>query len=399
MTAPRVMILALHDRSLGRVGMAVRMAGDLVRAGMEVVFAVHANTTAYVRARNLPVVEITESLGPLAELALREALTQWQPNHVILCDYFGTCNMLHRCGLGAPEFLLDWPLTSLDIWDSDLTGAIVDRATGERVPLCLGTCNRCWELFRSLTRRLVPCPIGSPEGSTPRVRVMPSALKLRRRRSNTKRRILTTTARWQTAGGPQSHRRGFPRNVPHLLTKVLSSLPRNFEWLHIGPEPFRLPGGMPAFYRWQAPVSEEKMQDILRRSDVFLSLNASSSIMFEAVCAGMPTVMVQNSRTDTAIGPFALWPLGYRRFLAPLIDDNPLYEPIEKVEIAFPDRLIETFARILYMPEKTAEAEDRASDLRSRIGALPTLADRLNNPTSAAPRPVRFQLTRGTAPC
>lgn len=397
----RYLIVSLHDQSWGRTSLGLSIASGLRDAGAKVSFVLHETNASMLEGKDYESWLIGNTLGPLVVVALQQAVAELQPDALVLCDYFGTCNLLHRLGIEDLEFLFDRPVISLDLWDSACTGFEIDRASCARSPLCLIASKKCQHDFMERTRRITPVPIAHLKGVTPRVRLLPQVHRkvapLERRQENAI--VLTTTANWQHDHILDESSRRIAEAVPELLARHLAALGSRVLWFHVGPKPFYLNGQLKDRYHWLGQVSPRALDELFSICDLVISVNASATTTLRAILESKPVVLAQNSYTigeregaaeaglhasealrcwieqTRPIRSFRLWPLGYHDFLTPLVKGNPYFDAVTPAEILCEDAFIETCDRLLFDPSTRAASAAAQRAYLEELVAVPGPAD------------------------
>jgi hypothetical protein len=398
----RYLILALHDRSWGRTGMAASVAEELEARGAAVLLLAHASAATLLRDRGVEHALATHALGPLTKTWIERHVAEMQPRAVLLCDYFGNCNYLHRMGVASLEFLSEGrPVVAVDLWDFERTGWRIDRADGRRVPLCLADSESCRSHFLAC-RRWVPVPVAPPTGRTPRANCLPRTRRAPDaaavRRGHGLRPgdalVLTTTSDWQHRDAGDEDELRLARHVPRRIARALAALDPRVHWIHVGPRPFDLGASPGPAYRWLPPMPARELDDLVASSDLVLSPNLSASTTSRAIRSGVPVLLVHSSRDlpldpdeireaasprgesgRAVLRPFLLWPLGYRGFLGALTDGNPWMEAVRPVELGDSARLVESAAALLGDRRVRERADAARADFVRSVEALPTPAD------------------------
>jgi hypothetical protein len=391
----RYVIVSVHDLSWGRTAIALSIADSLRAAGSQVSFVVHETNESMLKGKGYDIRVVGNGLGPLLAFALQDAIAEFGPDALILCDYFATCNLLHRMGIEDLEFLFDRPVISLDLWDSDRTGFEIDRPPHDRCPLCLIASEKCRSLFLEKCLRVTPVPIAPLRGLTARVRLLscdrvPGQMPDADRRNGTAV-VLTTTGEWQQSHPRDDEVRRLAEAVPRLLARHLAAVRPRVRWVHVGPKPFDVGDELEDRYEWLGHVSPSALDDLFVSCDLVISANASATTTLRAVAAGKPVILAQNSyvigQSDTAsdagldasvwlrgwierarpVRTFRLWPLGYHRFLAPLVENNPYFEAVTPTEILREDVFVDTCNRLLF--DRSAREASSAAQ-RAYVAAL-----------------------------
>lgn len=375
----RFLIVAIHDQSWGRTAIALAMAESLRDAGAAVSLVVHEMNAPLLQGRTYPVTEISTALGPLAAIALQEALTESAADTVILCDYFSTCNLLHRVGLPDLDFLFDRPVIALDVWDSARTGLRIDRAHGRYTSMCLLESQRCCDRFLHSCRRVAAVPIASPTGDTARMRVaspiQPPRAPRVRHAPGRQRTILTTTAAFQHRAGADEATCRLQQAVPSVIATAIARLGPGVRWVHVGPAPFTTVGTLGARYEWLGQIAPSQLDSLIRECDLVLSLNASASTTFRALAYAVPVVLAINSPRHPALPAFRLWPLGYYDFLGPLIEGNPYFTAIHAVDVHDVKAFTDTCGRLLFSRGMREASADAQRAYLTQLESVPTPAE------------------------
>lgn len=156
------------------------------------------------------------------------------------------------------------------------------------------------------------------------------------------------------------------RTVPPLLLDAVRRAGPEVELLHVGPEPFPKAG---ARYTWRPPAPPGEFRRILAGSDLLLTANLPSTVVGEAVAAGLPVLAVSSRGRPY---PWTVWPLGLSRFTAPLWKDNPLLAAVERVDLLDDERLVERMRSLLYDPLKRRRLRARQKNYARLLRRLPS---------------------------
>lgn len=389
------MIVSIHDQSWGRTAIGLSIAASLQSAGAGVSLIIHETNAPLLDGKGFEFRVVGNALGPLVKILLQESIAEMAPDALVLCDYFSTCNLLHRLGIEDTDFLFDRPVFALDLWDSARTGFEIDRGLDGPMPICLIHSDNCRRLFSEECRKVTPVPIAPLNGETPRLRLVaderrPERPQPSRARNEGLATVLTTTADWQQ-NVTRATTRTLATAVPRLLARYLAALGPQVRWVHVGPKAFDVRDELHGRYEWRGRVSSAELDALFASCDLVLSANASAATTLRAVLEGIPVVLAQNSFAIAAgqapedagltpspavrgwierigpVAPFRLWPLGYHQFLAPLVENNPYFGAITPAEILREDAFIDTCDRLLFDDDARAA---NAAGQRAYVDAL-----------------------------
>jgi len=203
------------------------------------------------------------------------------------------------------------------------------------------------------------------------------------------RLAVITFAGWQRSPDPRYDERihRVARRVPELLAHYLRALPPMTHFMVIGgmPGAFR---ALPADRLITLPACLPKRFAVLTgAADLLISLNAASTAVAEAILADVPAVVLSNRFTVTdeppekasefvrtwlagtgSLYPFRIWPLGYHRFLGPLLAGNPYADTLATAELLDEDGVMTVLEAALY------DRATRDSYARARAGYHRTVA-------------------------
>jgi hypothetical protein len=236
---------------------------------------------------------------------------------------------------------------------------------------------------------------------------------------------MITFAGWQRSPDPRYDERihRIARRVPELLAHYLRALPPTTHFMVIGgmPDAFR---ALPADRLITLPACMPKRFAVLTgAADLLISLNAASTAVAEAILADVPAVVLSNRFTVTEaapgasgapetpealevpekvsefvrtwlagtgpVYPFRIWPLGYHRFLDPLLAGNPYADTLATAELLDEDGVMTVLEAALYdRATRDSYARARAAYHRT-VAALPGTCETFTRAAQAAGLTVR----------
>jgi hypothetical protein len=411
----RHLILVLNGNSWGRTLLARTLAEELSGMGDEVVlFANDANAAAFSGA-NCKCVTMGDHMQGLAPLYLEQVVAEVRPHAVVLCDYFSNANFMAKMGADSAVLNFENAVTfTLDLWNFEQTGYTQDLFQGEQGQLGPGDEQEYSKRFKAIPYKLKPVPLIAPASTAGVFSSLPSAEKCataarRAQRAllglkESSKLVLFCTSSFQHVQYSSAAGTLLAASVPSLLADYVARLGKDVHLVHVGPQAYDVKEGLNGRYHWLPSVPPDRFAELLAGVDVFLSANISSTTIATAMVCQLPTVVVQNSisaanreQAETAMGrpasawlgrwldsslpifPFALWPLGCHRFLAPLLRANPYTNALEIVELLDEQQVEASLSAVLFDECARSEHLHRQAAYVSQVAALPTAAQIVKN--------------------
>jgi hypothetical protein len=423
----RLLFLALSQRGYGETVIGMSLARQLIPLGVESRFVVEATAEPVISHGGFGYTVLSESMGPLAGRVLDDVVAEFKPDALVLADYLIFSRAMRTVFLLDPWFIdrYQLPVLPIDIWALDGRDLEMDFGGEETIQLD--------PRIRQLTGQLRPVPLTHPQPAGDG-RVFPFRLSdadgrvSRRTRAHLHttlgiprghRLALITFAGWQHSPDPRYGERfhRIAQRVPELLAHYLRALPPTTHFMVIGgvPDAFR---ALPADRLITLPACMPKRFAVLTgAADLLISLNAASTAVAEAILADIPAVVLSNRFAVTAadpgaegtpeglekmsefvrtwlagtgsVYPFRIWPLGYHRFLEPLLAGNPYADTLATAELLDEDGVMTVLEAALYdRATRDAYARARAGYHRT-VAALPGTCETFTRAAQAAGLTVR----------
>lgn len=376
----------------------MRTARSLEARGERARVLVHAASAPLFEGSGLEVRATSDPAG--AALAARQFGRRGFAS-VVHCDLQGN-------GAFAGERLeqaLSWmvpadaPVLSIDVWCSARTGHTPDVFAGGAVSLNRGV--RSELLSRVPASHVItPSPFAPPDTAGAFDALPERAARARRgrRAPGRPRTVLFLTAPWQHHP-PHPDGRATAALLPALLARYVRSQPANVRLVHIGPEPYGLSSVLGNRYLWMRSLSAAALDAWLHQSDLLVSANLSASTIGRALVAGVPVLAIENRRSAACyaglpaevrkglsapaarlvaghmpIYPFRVWPLGYHRFLSPIVEAGPFARAITRVELLDEVGVTAAIRRMVFDSGPRAAVLARQASYVSTIRRLPSAA-------------------------
>jgi hypothetical protein len=402
------LFLALSTKGYGETLLGLQIAERLAALGDRSTFLAHPSSMPLLAGSGFAASAIGDHVGGLLELYVDQLVARRELASIVLADYFTTDLWLQHHGL-SPALLGKHgvPLIAIDTWALARTGTAVDIYWRKQRTVA--------DWSSELDLLLQPVPIAPLDAGDGAYSCLPEPAST----SDATRRalraslgiapsspvILFCTALWQQTRYSCPHADRLSRAVPRLLERSLRELDARAHLVHVGPEPY--PFDLDGRYRWLAPQPRERFAAILGGADLLLTANVSATTISKALVSGVPVVAVVNSHevadASRAEGlpfldevsrawlaeaaplyPFAMWPVGYFRYLEPLLRRNPYLDAIRTVELLERRRVIDTIDRLLLDPAERSRAIERQLRYVEEVRRLPGVERRILAATSGA---------------
>jgi hypothetical protein len=390
-------ILAPNRKGLGEAILGVRLAYDLQSAGEGVFFLSHESNSKLVQ--DFPHLIFGSHASPLIPLYIENCIKECRASSLILSDYFTTGIFFDAARLD-PRILTSFniPVFAIDTWDSGKSPGRIDVFCDSAQPVIT---------WPNQVTSLCPVPFLSPHSTNGAYRSLPERPQLTVRSRNdlrcslgleeTSRTVLFCTAEWQHMQYESDAAIRLSAMLPTLIADYLSALGSSVHLVHVGPQPYNLKQQLNGHYHWLPPLKPKDFDELLASMDLVLSANISATTIAKAMVCCVPVLVLQNSvsgasreEVEAARGqafssrlehwldeviplfPFALWPVGYYRFLAPLLHDNPYVRAVRVAEVLDEHGVENALAGLLFNQVTREEQIHRQTMYLSQVQSLPT---------------------------
>jgi hypothetical protein len=410
MSIRRVLFLGLGHLSNGDLSIAADFARQLPPDRFEVAFVTSATAAAYVRATGL-VVHPLGSRNPERNLETFDRLVdEFRPDLFVAADAYTLYYSTAWSGLSLPLLRerYDVPLASFDQYDYLAAGYAVDFYGGHRTrfPRLLDDCDL---LIRN-------SPLNRPAPSEPGVIVTrmvcggSSSLAVSRPHRDPPT-VFLTNSRWESVNVVHSPAMGqLMTAMPRILHSHLAGLDRPLRVIHIGPERWEFPVAPQLEYRYASGLPPAEFHAQLVGADLYITGNAVSVTLTQAVLAGVPCLLLDNHKmldlarlarngsipawlTEAApeltiAYPFRVFPWGWHDFLAPVLSDNPYVDCFACAGVFERRRVLAAMTELLDDCGARDRLAERQAVLLKRLDELAPAGDALESAKFAS-RPAR----------
>ncbi|MBW0088617.1 hypothetical protein I4I73_05550 [Pseudonocardia sp. KRD-184] len=392
------LFLALGRSGWGETILGVELARDLVRLGEAVRFVAHVSMAPVLAGGPWDCEFVGDGPGPRLSTRLSAHIARHRAQSVVLVDFAVATRSLERLGVD-PADLLSYgvPVIALDSWNSRVTGREMDvygRRTDVMSPL-----------IDDLRHLLVPSPLSAPVAAPGVYGALPPPLSpAAHLRDATRQRlgltrgdkvVLVCTATWQEPGylATDPVRRGVSLAGRELICLYTRMLGADVHLVHVGPTRFEASGLLGDNYHRLPPMPPHEFAELVPGVDLLVSLNISATTVAQAVANGVPALVLgcdgaSGERARARLGPdpllldwaarhlplypFDLWPLGLRRFLAPLLDRNPYKDVVNQTDVLDADRFHAVASALLRDGDARHRYRQDAHDYTGAVRDLPS---------------------------
>lgn len=410
MSIRRVLFLGLGHLSNGDLSIAADFARQLPADRFEVAFVTSATAAAYVRSTGL-VVHALASRNPERNLETFDRLVDgFRPDLFVAADAYTLYYSTAWSGLSLPLLRerYDVAIASFDQYDYLAADYAVDFYGGHRTrfPRLLDDCDL---LIRN-------SPLNRPAPSEPGVIVTrmvcggssPLAVTRPRREPPT---VFLTNSRWERVNVVHSPAMGqLMTAMPRILHSHLAALDRRLRVVHVGPQRWDFPIDPRLEYRYAPGLPPAEFHAQLAGADLYISGNAVSVTLTQAVLAGVPCLLLDNhkmldlerlARNGSAPGwltqaapeltvayPYRVFPWGWHDFLTPVLSDNPYLDCFLAAGVFERRRVLAALTELLDDAGVRDRLAERQAVLLKRLDELPPAGDALEQAKFSS-RPVR----------
>jgi hypothetical protein len=417
----KLLFLAMSQRGYGETVIGLSLARQLSGLGVQSHFVIEESAEHLLRPTGFAYSVISEAMGPLAGLVIDGIVAEFGPDGLVLADYLIWTRTMHGI-FGLDPWFIDrygLPILPIDIWALDGRDLSTDFGGQPGPPV--------HPRIRQLAGHLQPVPLARPAGSQqgyPFRLSEPDSRVSRRTRDHLfatfgipdgHRVALITMAGWQQAPDPRYAERfhRIARQVPLLLAHYLRALPATTHFMLVGEIPDAL-RSLPADRTIMLPSCAPKRFAVLTgAADLIVSLNASSTAVAQAIMADVPAMVLSNrfAIADEAgaeelagevaggqvsdfvrswlaatgpVYPFRIWPLGYHRFLEPVLAGNPYADALATAELLDEHGAVAALEAALYDPATRDSYARARADYHRTVAALPGTGEVFTRAAQAA---------------
>ena len=186
---------------------------------------------------------------------------------------------------------------------------------------------------------------------------------------------LVTSAAWQNTHKQYPHVEKFVRYSSDTFTKILKGAFEKGVILWVGKKPDFNPGNEVKIIHFDG-LTPKEFETYAMAADVYISKNISSTTLARFSLSGLPTAVLINSGSavagleESVNYPFRMFPVGWYKFLNPVLKDNPYTRLVKEMEIFDVPQTVEGLKNLALNEEARENCKSEASRFRERLERL-----------------------------
>lgn len=385
----RILVLGLGYLSNGEITIAIATLKKIHGQGHELLFISHENGTAYIQSCGIPA-RALKNLDPKANLAEFKGIVQAFRPDIILCADVYTMDYASIWSGFNYSFLrtFDLPVGSFDQYEWESSDFTWDFMCSQPVNIRRNLITDCHFLLR-------PCPLNKPGPFDGRIFAVPlfsEPLKKQLTKAEWSERlgipkgkkvVFIANSSWEYVDVSHSLRLKTMLDwMPRIFYQYLAALQESLVVLHVGPKRWGFPVAEAIDYRYYPKLEAELYQACIYSADLFLTTNAISITLSNAVYAQTPAILFQNlklldfakvapvlprmpewyqemARTIKQAATFRMFPWGWNHFLEPVFRDNAYGETFATAPVFEPQKCMALLQKYLFDPVAIGELQQR----------------------------------------
>jgi len=389
----KLLFLAPSRLSKGDAGLAAELARRLPRARFRAGFVAAPEAVPLLRDLGMPALPLAGAT-PAENLAALDRVVQgFAPDCLVAADAFALHHSTGWSGLTI-ELLRERygrPVASFDRLGWQAAGYTVDFYGGDRVrfPRLLEACDLV--IRTSPPHPPGPGPAGVVTAALPGGGLHDGGLRPSGDHPDSLPRpdgspvVFLVNSQWEYRYPLRSQPAAeLIYALPRIVHSHLAALDRRLRVVHVGPRRWRFPVADQLDYRYFSRLPYPMYHAQLAAADLFLTTNALSVTLAQAVLAGVPSLLLQNGTALEPAGgwlataapllrsayPFRVAPLGWHDLLDPLLSDNPYQGCFGTAGIFDRPAVLRQLSGLLDDPAERASLAQRQHDYRAALAGL-----------------------------
>lgn len=374
----RILVLGLGYLSNGEITIAVETLKKIHGKGHELLFVSHANGANYIKTFGVPARELSK-LNPKDNRAeFEQIIREFQPDLILCADVY---TMDYASPWSGFDYLflksLNLPLGSFDQYEWESTEFVWDFMGSRSVNIRKSLIAECDLLLR-------PCPLNKPGRFDGRIFTVPLFSESLQKHltkelwheklgiSKGKKIIFTVNSSWEYVDVTKSIQlKAIVEWMPRILYQYLIALKEPLVVVHVGPKMWDFPVIDTIDYKYFPKLETALYQACIHHADLFLSTNAISITLSNAVYAQTPAILFQNlkgldfvklaeilpkmpdwyremAKQVKQAAAFRMFPWGWTHFLESVLQNNPYTKTFVTAPVFEPQKCIGILQKYLY---------------------------------------------------
>lgn len=396
----RILVLGLGYLSNGEITISIATLKKIHGQGHELLFISHESGADYIQSCGIPA-RALKHLDPRANLTeFKNIIHEFRPE-VILCadvytmDYASTWSGFNFSYLRA----FGLPVGSFDQYEWESSEFTWDFMCSQQVNIRRELITDCHFLIR-------PCPLNKPGHFDGRVFTVPLFSQPPKKQltkecweeklgiPKAKKVVFIVNSSWEYVDVSRSLRlKTMIEWMPRIIYEYLAALKEPLAVIHVGPKRWGFPIADSIDYRYFPKLEAELYQACIYCADLFLTTNATSITLSNAVYAQTPAILFQNFKSldFTKLTPilpmmpdwyremaqqmkqaatFRMFPWGWNHFLEPVFRDNSYVDTFITAPVFEPKKCIALLKKYLFDPVAISELKQRQFNYFSSLESM-----------------------------
>jgi hypothetical protein len=390
----KVLFLAPSRLARGDASIAADLARSLPRSRFQVGFVAAPEAVSQLHDMGLPTLPLAGATPGENLAALDRIVRDFDPDCLLLADAFAIQQSRRWSGLTVEGLRERYgrPIASIDRLGWQAADYTVDFYGGRRV--------RLPRLLDSCDLVIRPGPPHPLTGGTPGVAVAalhPGGLRDAHPHpadgagpAEARPTVFLVNSPWEY----RNRLRSLPAAqlidaLPRIVHSHLAALGRPLHVVHVGPRQWHFPPAEHIAYQHFSRMPYAMFQARLAAADLFLTTNALSTTLAQAVLGAVPALVLDNHERlgpddrpswlaacapllETAY-PFRVAPLGWHDLLAPLLSDNPYRGCFATAGLFDWAAVLGALTELLFDQPARAALRQRQRDYGEQVAGLPAV--------------------------
>ncbi len=402
-----ILFISIGTDAFGESILALNFARSLPAAGYRPCFILSpSHGTLLNQHPNFKGIQLYKGAIKINRMLIEDFLEHYPPDLIILCDFLTFDYSQADMGITLDDLrAYNKPIISLDSyeWESGDFGLDFFNGAEKKVPATI----------LELDGALRPCPLNKPAPINGRIACYSFLHQIQQLPEEEVRWtrnelgipmndlvIFSATAVWQEFRAKKRYAGPFSRIVPQLIYSYVERLETPVHWISVGPhnrQAHTKQRGNVVEHNFPS-LPEDKFNRLLAASDIMISTNIASTTLAKCIRYRRPALFLYNSLVVNGPGdfskykhirlsestsslienaypfhPFLMFPLGWFKFLSPVLKDNPYLDTFYRAEILDEEGVLSLLRKAA--EKKDQKLQERIEGYERLLADLPPPAD------------------------
>ena len=392
--------------SYGELLIAVMFAKRIIKSGYHPYFFIPSNHAEILKKEKIPYTLLFHGMGKINRILFQDYVLKYKPGLVILSDFLNYNFCEEHYGLTYEDLkLFDCPIGTFDNFDWTCQKRDMDTYGFRAAKVSNVNIDK-------YGFKIIPCPIANPLNKacgdkyyySLMQNVIPYMEKSKKQVQEElgieKDRpvVLITSAMWQETYKMYPHVKSFVEATDGVFNRLLIFLSKYAQVIQVGGKKNVSLSNI----RYISRLAPSMFDRYAMACDLFLTRNITSTTLAKLTLSGVPTMVLSNSlrfkkgeviepgfplnpqimkalRSMDMCYPYRMFPVGWYRFLEPMLQDNPYIDVMENAEIFDEDDVRFKIIEILKNQTVRDGFAERAKKYRDIVASLDSPAEILRH--------------------